>query len=119
MGDNDFPAILGGRPTPQGYLQSYVRGFNDYSQAGTDIPSRRFQDEYAQEGGGPLYNNTSISSTPSFDIMGPDIDSPEMDAWLRKIQSAPGHVPPKVDMNRLQRNMERLRREIQPILKGV
>jgi len=61
MGDNDFPAV--------GFLQQYVSGMNDFSQAGTDdIPSFRLQDQYAQESGGPLVSQQLISSTPSFEI---------------------------------------------------
>lgn len=60
MGDNDFPAV--------GFLQQYVRGMNDFSQEGTDIPSLRLQDQYAQESGGPLIGQQLISSTPSFEI---------------------------------------------------
>jgi len=60
MGDNDFPAV--------GFLQQYVKGMEDYSQAGSDIPSLRLQDQYAQESGGPLVGQQLISSTPSFEI---------------------------------------------------
>lgn len=58
MGDNDFPA--------KGFLQQYVRGYSDYSQAGTDIPARRVQNKYAQERGGPLLGSASISGVPDF-----------------------------------------------------
>jgi len=60
MGDKDFPAV--------GFLQQYVKGMEDYSQAGSDIPSLRLQDQYAQESGGPLVSQQLISSTPSFEI---------------------------------------------------
>ena len=65
--DNDFPTTMangGGL----GFLQQYLRGFEDYSQAGTDIPERRQQLKYEQEEGGPLYGEQMISGTPSFSI---------------------------------------------------
>lgn len=65
--DNDFPTTMangGGL----GFLQQYLRGFEDYSQAGTDIPERRQQLKYEQEGGGPFYGEQMISATPSFSI---------------------------------------------------
>lgn len=80
-----------------GYLQQYVRGFEDYSQAGSDIPSLRLQDKYAQEQGGPLVDQTLISASPSFDIP-PDIDSPEIDAWVEDIRrrQGPTVLPPNI-----------------------
>jgi len=68
MGDNDFPAALGGANPAIGFLQQYTKGYNDYSQAGTNIPSMRFQNKYGQEFGGPLFNESMISSNPSFEI---------------------------------------------------
>jgi hypothetical protein len=70
MGDNDFPAV--------GFLQQYVRGMNDFSQEGTDIPSLRLQDQYAQESGGPLIGQQLISSTPSFDLNEKPLIDPEI-----------------------------------------
>jgi len=75
MGDNDFPAV--------GFLREYVEGMEDYSQAGSDIPSLRLQDQYAQESGGPLVSQQLISSTPSFEInqkpsIDPDIYLPDL-----------------------------------------
>jgi hypothetical protein len=103
--------------SPIGFLQAYTQGFNDYSQAGTDIPSLRMQDRYAQETGGPLLNQSLISATPSFDTMGPDIDSPEVDEWIKQLKSAPGYVDQPLDMDRIQRNINKLRGIVQPILK--
>jgi hypothetical protein len=70
MMDNDFPVALGG-VTPQGFLQSYTSGFNDYSQAGTNIPAMRLQNKYGQVGGRPLYDETTIAGSPSFDLKYP------------------------------------------------
>ena len=52
---------------PIGFLQTYIRGKQDYQQAGTDIPDFRLQNQYAQELGGPLMEQT-IAGAPSFDI---------------------------------------------------
>lgn len=83
--DNDFPAALGNGGNSIGFLQQYLRGFNDYQQAGTDIPSRRIQNQYGQESGGPLINQTLISRDPSFKINEPpDIDSPTVDRWIEE-----------------------------------
>lgn len=54
MGDNDFPALMGNSGI--GFLQSYLRGRQDYSQAG-----------------GPLVNEQFISASPSFDLGYPKI----------------------------------------------
>lgn len=51
-----------------GFLQEYLRGFSDYSQAGTDIPSLRMQEKYGQERGGPLVSEMMITGSPSFEI---------------------------------------------------
>jgi len=86
MGDNDFPAV--------GFLREYVEGMEDYSQAGTKIPSLRFQDQYAQKSGGPLVGQQLISSTPSFEInerpsIDPDIYLPGL---TRRINYAKGQL---------------------------
>jgi len=86
MGDNDFPAV--------GFLQQYVKGMEDYSQAGSDIPSLRLQDQYAQESGGPLVGQQLISSTPSFEInekpsIDPDIYLPGL---TKRINYAKGQL---------------------------
>jgi hypothetical protein len=47
-----------------GFLQSYLRGRQNYSQIGTDIPGRQYETEYAQEQGGPLVSEQVISSLP-------------------------------------------------------
>lgn len=68
MSDNDFPAQLSNRmaSNPAGYLQAYVRGMKEYEQAGTNIPSYRVQDEYAQESGQPLMRKQEVSA-PTFE----------------------------------------------------
>lgn len=81
MGDNDFSKKYPNDFPAVGFLQQYVRGMNDFSQEGTDIPSLRLQDQYAQESGGPLVGQQLISSTPSFEInekpsINPDIYFP-------------------------------------------
>lgn len=70
MGDTDFPTVLSNRmaANPAGYLQAYVRGMKEYEQTGTNIPSYRVQDEYAQESGQPLLRKKEISA-PRFEPM--------------------------------------------------
>ena len=73
MGDNDFPTVMSNQG--MGFLQSYLRGRQNYSQAGTDIPSFDFNRDY--EGGFgtgvPPYYQESISASPSFDLGYPKI----------------------------------------------
>jgi hypothetical protein len=102
MGDTDFPTVMANGPS--GFLQTYVRGMREHEQAGTDIPDFRVQQEYAQEGGGPLIEGTQISADPSFDLMGPDIDSPEVDNWIRN-----SRPQPRLNMDRLNENIRRVR----------
>ena len=63
MGDNDFPAVMGN--TPIGFVQQYVQGMNQYSQAGTDIPDYSAKTKYAQEKGGPLVAGVSFDINES------------------------------------------------------
>ena len=67
MGDNDFPTVMANGP--MGFLQTYVKGMQDYQQAGTGIPNLRLQNQYAQERGGPLMQQM-IAGSPSFEIPG-------------------------------------------------
>lgn len=77
--------------SPIGFLQSYTKGFEDYSQAGTDIPSLRLQDKYAQESGGPLFGQTSISANPSFDLSYPKM--PGLGTEQQSIEGIPNATP--------------------------
>jgi hypothetical protein len=61
MGDNDFPTVMGNQG--MGFLQSYLRGRQNYSQIGTDISGRQYETEYAQEQGGPLVGQQMISGS--------------------------------------------------------
>lgn len=92
MGDNDFPAVLGGSNPAIGFLQQYTRGFNDYSQAGTNIPSLRLQNKYAQEGGGPLYDETTIAGSPSFDLSFPTMPM-QGSSGRQSIEGIPNATP--------------------------
>lgn len=73
MLDNDFPMQLGNGGNSVGFLQQYIRGFNDYQQAGENIPAQHYQTQYGQEQGGPLISETLISGSPSFDLTYPKI----------------------------------------------
>lgn len=114
MGDNDFPAVLGGSSPAAGFLQQYVRGFNAYSQAGTNIPAMSLQNKYAQESGSPFVEKTEISSSPSFDLMGPDIDSPTVDEWIKNLPDKPLPSP-----EQMKRNIQKIRDQVRPILRGA
>ena len=46
------------------------RGWEDYNQQGSNIPTLRVQDKYAQESGTPFYSQTSFSPNPDFNIAG-------------------------------------------------
>ena len=47
-----------------GFLREYLRGFQSYQQAGTDIPSRKVRTDYGQEQAGPLVSEQLISMDP-------------------------------------------------------
>ena len=79
MMDNDFPMKLGGDKNTIGFLQQYVSGMQDYSQAGEDIPDLGIREEYAQEQGGPLVARTIRYTPPNAIIKAPHIDSPYME----------------------------------------
>jgi hypothetical protein len=97
---------------PHGFLREYISGRTGYSQEGTEIPSLRLQKDYAQEAGGPLFEQDLISGTPSFNI-DPDIDSPIIDQDIKKLQER--HGVSKTNMKELERNSQRLRNMIRGI----
>ncbi len=99
MIDNAFPVQLGDGGNAIGFLQQYVKGKQGYSQQSTDprIPTYGIQEGYAQELGGPLFQETLISGSPSFDLSVPDIPSlgPETPETMRRQQLEmlmPGHL---------------------------
>lgn len=57
MMDNDFPNALG-------FLQSYSKGLSKYEQEGETIPDFSVQNQYAQELGGPLIQETIARGIP-------------------------------------------------------
>ena len=63
MGDNDFPMTMANGP--MGFLQTYVKGMQNYQQAGTDIPDLSLQNQYSQERGGPLIQEMT-AGVPGF-----------------------------------------------------
>lgn len=54
--------------------------------------------------------NGMQASGASFDLMGPDIDSPEIDELIQKYRST--HGEPKLDMKQLKYNIEGLRKQL-------
>ena len=135
--DNDFPVALGG-VTPQGFAQMYAKRVNDFSQAGTGIRPLHLQNREEQEAGGPIFNQFSASGTPDFESMGfipggttiagspsfdinmpPDIDSPEVDAWLEEYRNSPGPKPPPITGDQVLRNLQRLRKSYRSGINGV
>jgi len=96
MGDNDFPTVMANGGNGVRFLRKYLRGFQSYQQAGTDIPEESFRTDYGQEQGGPIFGETVIAGSPSFDLTVPDIPAlgPETPASMRRRQLEmlmPGH----------------------------
>jgi|688.fasta_scaffold429388_2 hypothetical protein len=99
MIDNAFPVQLGSGDNAIGFLQEYVKAKRGYSQQSTDprIPTYGIQEGMAQELGGPLFQETLISGSPSFDLSVPDIPAlgPETPEPMRRQQFEmlmPGHL---------------------------
>ena len=88
--DNDFPAVMANGGDGAGFLREYRRGMSDYSQAGTDIPALRLQEKYAQEQGGPIYNQL-IAGSPSFDLRFPKM--PGQGTEQQNIEGIPNATP--------------------------
>lgn len=63
--DNDFPPLI----DPKGFAKGYAYKLNEYEQAGTDIPARKFQDEAFKAYGQPLQQGMSISGQPTFETL--------------------------------------------------
>ena len=84
MIDNAFPVQMGGNGNTIGFLQQYVQGMQDYSQACEGIPDFGVQEQYAQESGGPLVSRTIRYSPPNAIIKAPHLDSPYMDKLFER-----------------------------------
>ena len=84
MGDNDFPTVMANGGNGVGFLREYLRGFSDYSQAGTNIPSMALSTDYGQEQGGPLVARTIRYTPPNAIIKAPHIDYPHMDQLIER-----------------------------------
>ena len=84
MGDNDFPTVMANGGNGVGFLRKYLRGFQSYQQAGTDIPEESFRTDYGQEQGGPLIGRTIRYSPPNAIIKAPHLDSPYMDQLIER-----------------------------------
>jgi hypothetical protein len=90
----------------------------DYSQSGTDIPN--FSEgsggaysagsNQSPQGFGYQYQSPSnVAMEPSFDVMGPDIDSPIVDKWIKERQ---GPRLPMPTPEQLQQRMRQLRNSL-------
>jgi hypothetical protein len=79
MMDNDFPTAMANGGDSVGFLREYLKGFQSYQQAGTDIPEQSFRTDYNQEQGGPLVARTIRYSPPNAILKTPHIDSPYME----------------------------------------
>jgi len=90
----------------------------DYSQSGTDIPN--FSEgsggaysagsNQSPQGFGYQYQSPSnVAMEPSFDVMGPDIDSPIVDKWIKERQ---GPRFPMPTPEQLQQRMRQLRNSL-------
>ena len=104
MGDTDFPTRLGNQmaSNPAGYLnddaaRSFAKKYSEslrYSGAGgTDIPYQEQVTRAVDYNQGPVVGEKLIAG-PSFDLMGPDIDSPEVDLMLKQLRNTPGYKTP-------------------------
>lgn len=103
MGDTDFPTVLSNRmaANPAGYLNNNARSFaKKYSESlrysgvgGTGMPYSEELIGAADYDQGPVVGEKLIAG-PSFDLMGPDIDSPEVDLMLKELRNRPGYKAP-------------------------
>jgi hypothetical protein len=84
MMDTDFPAVMANGGDGVGFLREYLRGFQSYQQAGTDIPDRSLRTDYGQEQGGPLIARTIRYTPPNAIIKAPHLDSPYMDKLFER-----------------------------------
>ena len=100
----DFPTRLGNQmaSNPAGYLnddaaRSFAKKYSEslrYSGAGgTDMPYREQVTRAVDYDQGPVVGEKLIAG-PSFDLMGTDIDSPEVDSMLRGLRNMPGYQAP-------------------------
>ena len=109
MGDNDFPLQ---------FLQRFTKD-KVYGQTGTDIPT--FTVGSSAEGGAGTgfepYYQEEIAASPSFDLGDPDIDSRQVDEWIRQNRALYGS--PSVSPNVLRDAREVGRKIRMGQLKGV
>jgi hypothetical protein len=75
-------------PEKQGkdFLNAFLKGREEYSQSGTDIPS--FGVSHIYEGGAGTgmepYFNEQVSEAPRYIRIPPDLDSPAVDRWMQE-----------------------------------
>jgi hypothetical protein len=99
MMDNDFPAVMANGGDGAGFLREYLRGFQSYKQAGTDIPDFGVEKQYGQEQGGPLMSRTIQYTPPNAILKTPGLDSPYMDQLIElkfKPLTPPGPKGPQL-----------------------
>jgi hypothetical protein len=76
-----FPPLSG-----KDFLNAFLKGREEYSQSGTDIPS--FGVSRIYEGGGGTgmepYFNEQVSEAPRYIRIPPDLDSPAVDRWMQE-----------------------------------
>jgi len=99
MMDNDFPTAMANGGDSVGFLREYLKGFQSYQQAGTDIPEQSFRTDYGQEQDGPLVARTIRYSPPNAILKTPHLDSPYMDQLIErgfKPLKAPGPKGPQL-----------------------
>lgn len=98
--------------------QEFSSASQDYSQAGTDIPtfSKGSGGAYSAgsnqspQGFGYQYQSPSnVAMEPSFDVMGPDIESPIVDKWIKEMK---GPRLPRPTPEQLQQRMRQLRNSL-------
>ena len=99
----DFPVLLGNdmAANPADYQDNAARSFaKKYSESlryagvgGTDMPYQEQLTRAVDYDQGPVMGEKLIAG-PSFDLMGPDIDSPEVDLMLKELRNRPGYKAP-------------------------
>lgn len=107
--DTDFPAITPGRKflldflpqvpvteKPEGYFQEDLQGFRSASMTTPQTGPVGAAQQYGRREGGPIFGETVIAGSPSFDLTVPDIPAlgPETPASMRRRQLEmlmPGH----------------------------
>jgi len=127
MVDTDFPAITPGKQflldflpqvpvteKPKGYFREDLQGFRSASMTTPQTGEVGAAQQYGQSEGGPIFGETVIAGSPSFDIP-PDINSPIVDRWIKEN----GQLNPNLQKDTMEKALERARALRGRLLKGA